>query len=193
MKIYTIIGGINGVGKSSFSGIISAESSELGIIIDTDKLGLKYGGDRIKGGKEAVSRINECLEMGVNFTQETTLSGLRTLKTIRQARELGYHIKLYYIGVSSCKESLERIANRVRKGGHDIPSEDVKRRYKKRFEDLDRVLPYCNEVKFFDNENGFIEVAEYKNGEIITKCEKQPQWLNDYKKYHNAKAEIGGI
>ena len=51
MKIYTIIGGVNGVGKSSLSGVLSAESTDLGIIIDTDKLTAELGGDKIKGGK----------------------------------------------------------------------------------------------------------------------------------------------
>lgn len=66
MKIYTIIGGVNGVGKSSLTGVLAAENDDLGVIIDTDK---------IKGGKTAIERINNSLEMGINFTQDTTLSG----------------------------------------------------------------------------------------------------------------------
>lgn len=179
MKIYTIIGGVNGVGKSSLSGVLSAESSELGVIIDTDKITAENGGDRIKGGKIAIERINNCLEKGINFTQETTLSGVRTLKTIQKARELNYFIRLYYIGISSSAESISRIANRVLKGGHNIPPEDVKRRYAKRFDDLIKILPYCNEAVFFDNENGFIEKAEYRNGTLITKGEKIPEWIKE--------------
>ena len=45
------------------------------------------------------------------------------------------------------------------------------------------MLPYCNEVRFFDNNNGFIEAAEYKNGMLIIKTEQIPQWLNDLKEY----------
>lgn len=179
MKIYTIIGGVNGVGKSSLSGVLSAESSELGVIIDTDKITTENGGDRIKGGKIAIERINNCLEKGINFTQETTLSGVRTLKTIQKARELNYFIRLYYVGISSSAESISRIANRVLKGGHNIPPEDVKRRYAKRFDDLIKILPYCNEAVFFDNENGFIEKAEYRNGTLITKGEKIPEWIKE--------------
>lgn len=179
MKIYTIIGGVNGVGKSSLSGVLSAENSDLGIIIDTDKITAENGGDRIKGGKIAIERINNCLEKGINFTQETTLSGVRTLKTIQKARELNYFIRLYYVGISSSAESISRIANRVLKGGHNIPPEDVKRRYAKRFDDLIKILPYCNEAVFFDNENGFIEKAEYRNGTLITKGEKIPEWIKE--------------
>ena len=183
MKIYTIIGGVNGAGKSSLSGVLSAESTDLGIIIDTDKITAEKGGNRIEGGKIAVERIENCLKIGVNFTQETTLSGVRTLKTILKARELNYFIRLYYVGVSSSAESINRIKNRVSKGGHDIPEKDVERRYNKRFEDLARVLPYCDEAIFFDNENGFAEKAEYKNGSLITKGGDIPEWINEFCKY----------
>lgn len=183
MKIFTIIGGVNGVGKSSLSGVLSAESTDLGIIIDTDKINAELGGDRIKGGKLAIKRINDCLEKGINFTQETTLSGVRTIKTIQKARELDYFIRLYYVGVSSSDESISRIKNRVRKGGHSIPDEDVQRRYEKRFADLARVLPYCNEVRFFDNENGFVEKAEYKNGTLILKNTEIPNWIEELSEY----------
>lgn len=176
MKTYTIIGGVNGVGKSSLSGVLLSQMSDLGIVIDTDKLTERCNGDKIKGGKLAVQKIDECLEKGVCFTQETTLSGIRTIKTIQKAIAKDYFIRLYYVGISSSQESIERIANRVRKGGHDIPKEAVKRRYEKRFEDLTRVLPYCNEVKLFDNENGFVEVGEYKNGRLAV-TDNTPDWI----------------
>ena len=51
MKTYTIIGGVNGVGKSSLTGVLVGKTDDLGVIIDTDKLNAEYGGDRIKGGK----------------------------------------------------------------------------------------------------------------------------------------------
>ena len=38
MKIYTIIGGVDGVGKSSLTGVLAAENDDLGVIIDTDKI-----------------------------------------------------------------------------------------------------------------------------------------------------------
>lgn len=66
---------------------------------------------------------------GVSFTQETTLSGQRPARIARQAKDAGYYVRLYYVGISSEAEALKRIANRVAKGGHDIPREDVHRRY----------------------------------------------------------------
>ena len=61
MKIYTIIGDVNGVGKSSLTGVLNSERTDLGVIVDTDILNARYGGDKIKGGKEAVKIIADCL------------------------------------------------------------------------------------------------------------------------------------
>ncbi|MBR3283269.1 MAG: hypothetical protein IKI56_08245 [Ruminococcus sp.] len=183
MKTYTIIGGVNGVGKSSLTGVLVDRTDDLGIIIDTDKINADFGGDRIKGGKKAVELIEHCLEKGLSFTQETTLSGVRTLKTIRRALDLDYRVRLYYVGVSSCQESLDRIRNRVRKGGHDIPAEDVKRRFDKRFEDLTAILPYCTEAEFWDNENGFMKIGEFRNGSLIIYEGNAPQWIKELRKH----------
>ncbi len=181
MKKFTVIGGVNGVGKSAFSGVLSRTDSELGIIVDTDKLTAESGGDRLKGGKKAVGIISGCLNKNLNFTQETTLSGKRTLRTVNTAKKRNYYIRLFYIGISSAEESISRIENRVRKGGHDIPESDVKRRYESRFEDLIKILPYCNEAQFYDNENGFVYAGEYRNGEIFTAGDYIPDWIKELK------------
>lgn len=146
MKKYTIIGGVNGVGKSSLYGALAA--NDLGTIIDPDKIIARLGGDRIKGGKEAAHIIEKCLASGASFTQETTLSGKKTVKTIQTAKRLGYRTVLYYVAVGTSDESVARIANRVRKGGHDIPEETVRRRFEKRFDDLARVLPLVDGLCF---------------------------------------------
>ena len=114
---------------------------------------------------------------------ETTLSGHRILATIKKAIEKGYYIRLYYVGLNTVEESLARIENRVKKGGHNIPDTDVKRRFNKRFEDLIAVLQYCDEATFYDNENGFVAVAEYKNGEILKIGSSRPKWLEELMEY----------
>lgn len=181
MKKYTIIGGVNGAGKSSLTGVLHGIYSDLGIVVDTDSITARLGGDKIKGGKKAVGLIADCLEKGVNFTQETTLSGKKTLQTIIRAKELDYFIRLYYVGVSTAEESVLRIKNRVRKGGHNIPERDVMRRFENRFEDLKKILPYCDEVHFYDNENGFAEVGDYRNGSVILSGEYVPEWISSFK------------
>ncbi|MDR0936047.1 MAG: hypothetical protein LBM98_05120 [Oscillospiraceae bacterium] len=177
MKYYTIIGGVNGAGKSSLTGVLKAQLRDLGLIIDVDRLAARAGGN-LAGGKTAIRAVNDCLSKGYSFTQETTLSGVYIERTAKKARELGYSIRLYYVGLDSLDEHLRRIRNRVEKGGHDIPPDVVTRRFNERISALRRILPYCDEAEFFDNENGFSLVAEYRNGEIIT-FSPEPNWLKN--------------
>ena len=184
MPIYTIIGGVNGSGKSSLTGSLKYQRSDLGRIIDVDKLA-KERESFIEGGKTALRLQNEYIRARISFTQETTLSGQRPVRTAKQAKAAGYTVRLFYVGISSAEEALQRIANRVRKGGHDIPAEDVFRRYQERYESLSAILPYIDEGTFFDNENGFVEVAEYRNGELRCIGEYRPTWLKELLEYLN--------
>lgn len=183
MKTYTIIGGVNGTGKSSLTGSLKAQTKSLGTIIDTDKITAEAGLSPLAGGKLALKKINSCLERGVCFTQESTLSGRFTHQTARRAREEGYYIRLYYVGLDSAEESVRRIANRVSRGGHDIPTDIVQRRFRERWQNLAELLPYCDEAVFFDNDNGFVQVAVYENGELLVKGSRHPQWLRELKTY----------
>ena len=183
MKIYTIIGGVNGVGKSSFTGVLKERSTDLGVIVDVDRITAELGGNSLAGGRAALRKISQCIEKGISFTQETTLSGRRTEATAKQVKELGYRVRLFYIGLDTAEESLSRIANRVKRGGHDIPQDDVVRRFAGRWEAVSKVLPYCDEAEFYDNDNGFVLVAEYRNGEIRTIGSRRPQWLMELIQY----------
>ena len=177
MKIYTLVGGVNGAGKSSLTGSLRAERTDLGIVVDPDMLTAQCGGDEYEGGKLAVTRIESALADGVNFTQETTLSGGYPKRLCRRAKEAGYFIRLYYVGLDTAEESLRRIRNRVERGGHDIPAKDVQSRFAHRFADVAKILPYCDEAKFFDNNNGFVLVAEYRNGQLLPVGSCHPEWL----------------
>ena len=177
MKTYTIVAGVNGCGKSSLNGVLRTEISNLGKIIDVDKIAAGCGGNLLDGGKKAIALIDECLEKGICFTQETTLSGRKTLDTIKRAIAKDYYIRLYYVGLDTMEESLLRIENRVKKGGHNINTDTEINRFGKRFDDLLAVLPYCNEATFYDNDNGFVTVAKYKNGELQPIGQNHPLWL----------------
>ena len=161
MKTYTIIGGVNGVGKSSLTGVLKALPTDLGVIL-------------IEQGNTA-----ECLARNISFTQETTLAGHKTELIAAQAKEQGYYIRLFYIGLNTPGECLARIENRVKRGGHAVPDAAVRRAFEARWDNVKQLLPYCDEALFFDNDNGFVEVAEYRNGEVVTICEQRPDWLKE--------------
>lgn len=183
MKHYTIIGGVNGTGKSSLTGVLKTQCRDLGMIVDVDRITAQAGVSALEGGKLAIRRIEDCLEKGLSFTQESTLSGFRTAQTAARAKALGYTVQLFYVGLDTAEESLARIANRVRRGGHNIGTEDVLRRFAGRWEAVAKVLPYCSDAQFFDNDNGFVKVAEYENGELLPVGELRPAWLAELLAY----------
>lgn len=120
MNRYTLIAGVNGTGKSSLRGVLEGQGAILGHIIDADQIAKEHHYNVVQAGRQAIAEINHCLELNVSFTQETTLSGKRVEQTLKQARKQGYYVVMYYIGLSTAQESLQRIKNRVLKGGHDM-------------------------------------------------------------------------
>ena len=85
MNNYILIAGVNGTGKSSLRGVLEGQNVLLGHIIDADVIAKENNFDNIKAGKKAIEEIDYCLDNNISFTQETTLSGHRTEKTIQQA------------------------------------------------------------------------------------------------------------
>ena len=183
MKFYTVIGGIDGTGRSSLTGVLKAQRTDLGVIVDVDRITALAGVSPLEGGRRAIHRIEDCLRKGVSFTQESTLSGFRTAQTATRAKQAGYTVRLFYVGLDTPQESLARIANRVKRGGHPVDAEDVLRRFARRWEALEKVLPYCDESYFFDNDNGFVEVAEYRNGELLLLGDAHPAWILELQQY----------
>jgi len=183
MKIFTIIAGVNGAGKSSFTGVAETTLDDFGVRIDPDKIAADLDLGALQGGKVVVRMIEDCISEGLNFTQETTLAGKKMKRTIRQAKAQGYYVRLFYIGLNDLDDHSYRIRNRVARGGHDIPDDAVRRRFAQRFESLAEILPLCDEVVFYDNDNGFVEVAEYADGNLILKNGYIPGWLKEFQEY----------
>ena len=167
LKVFTIVSGADGAGKSSLIGVLKALRDDLGIIIENS----------------GVQRTREYLDKGVCFTLESSLFGRETELTAMDAKDRGYFIRLFYVGLDSPEECLLRIENRVKRGGHNIPEHDVLRRFAGRWEAVAKILPYCDEAHFFDNNNGFVEVAEYMNGELILKGSHHPNWVLELAEY----------
>jgi predicted ABC-type ATPase len=77
------------------------------------------------------------------------------------ARLAGFEIVLVYIGTENVEINLARIRNRVLAGGHDVPEKDVRRRYKRSFENLPIAIKRADHTILFDNstEDGYRLIA----------------------------------
>ena len=181
MKVFTIVGGVNGAGKTSFLGALKFSRTDLGHIVDVVSIAVERKCSVLEAHKAAKKKVDEYLSKNITFTKETTISGQKTDEIAKAAKERGYMIHLFYIGINTYEESIKRIKNRVEMGGHNIEERDVDHSHHVRFNELINLLPYCDKAYFFDNANGFEEVAEYKNGKLIVKGDYRPDWITELK------------
>lgn len=109
---------------------------------------------------------------------ETTLAGTGILRHMEAARREGYKIVLHYVFLGSPEQSLDRIRNRVLLGGHDIPEDDVRRRFKRSRTNLPAAAAQADEVYLYDNTDSDrpnLEVAAFR-GETLWIEESVPDW-----------------
>ena len=87
-------------------------------------------------------RIEELIEMRENFAIETTLTTLSYQHTISSAQAAGYNVTLVFFWLNDVNLAIERVKLRVKEGGHNIPTETIKRRYIKGVKNLLKYLAH---------------------------------------------------
>lgn len=113
-----------------------------------------------------LQRIDTLLNERKSFAFESTLSGLSYIELIKKARDAGYKVTLFFVWLSSVELAIERVANRVKKGGHNIPLEVIKRRYAKGIRNFVTYSQECHCWYFYDNSGNVYQlVAKYLNNE----------------------------
>lgn len=132
MKRLYILAGANGSGKSTISRVLLPTEGVVYVNPDDIARALNPANPpaaKIAAGKETLLRIDAQLNGGASFALESTLSGSGYVEIVGRAKSLGYEVTIAYVFVDSADFCLERIRVRVRNGGHDVPAEDVHRRY----------------------------------------------------------------
>jgi len=132
MKELFIIAGANGSGKTTFA-INFTRLNNL-IFVNADIIAKEINPSNRTGGELTAGRIffkqvDKNMKLGQSFAIESTLSGLYFKKLLKLAKKEGYILKLIYIFLDNPDVCIERIKERVLKGGHYIPENDVIRRY----------------------------------------------------------------
>jgi len=144
-----VVGGPNGVGKSTYSRRPFAAGF---LLLDPDRYGVaEKHANPLTSGRVVVSRVREALSARESLVLETTLSGAFPLNVMKRAKRNGYGITLLYIGVDDADECVRRVRRRVALGGHDVPEADVRRRYSRSMKALPKALELVDRVSIYDN------------------------------------------
>jgi predicted ABC-type ATPase len=147
------IAGPNGAGKSTF---YHAYLSGTGIpFINADIIALELGIDAYRAAELAEGNRRELYARRESFIFETVFSDPvgGKLAFLEEAVQSGYHVVLCFIGVSQAAVSEERVAMRVSKGGHDVPTDKLLTRYPRTLENLRLSLLRLPLVLVYDNDD----------------------------------------
>lgn len=116
-------------------------------------------------------KIHYLLNRRSDFSIETTLATRSLLGIIENAKELGYTVTILYFWLRTPEMAIARVAARVQSGGHNIPVDVIRRRYKmglKYF--FDTYSPVCDRWVLADNsQSPFVVVAEGNKDSINIK------------------------
>lgn len=106
----------------------------------------------LRAGRLLLSMAREYLARKVSFGLESTLSGRTYVHLLEEAKAAGYVIELHFLMVPSAEFSIQRVAQRVTKGGHNVPSEDIRRRFERTTENFLRLyVPLADRWSVWDN------------------------------------------
>jgi predicted ABC-type ATPase len=169
-----IIAGPNGAGKTTFAVKFLPRYAECSNFINADliALGLSPFSPRtaaIKAGKLVLEQIHQFADNGVDFAFETTLAGKLYVNLFRLLKAKGYKIHLFFLWVPGADLAILRVKNRVAQGGHDVPLEDVIRRFTRSVTNFFKLYqPLIDTWMLFDNAGPDpVLIAQRKNGKII--------------------------
>ena len=152
-----IIAGPNGAGKTTFATEFLPFYANCRNFINADLIarGLSpFDPDAgmLRAGRTVLERIAEFAEARATFAFETTLSGRSYAPLLRGMKKVGFRLHMFYLWVPSPDLALLRIRDRVESGGHNVPEQDVRRRFGRTLGNLFTLYrPLLDTLHFFDN------------------------------------------
>ena len=166
-KVY-IIAGPNGAGKTTFATKFLPHYVECMEFVNADLIASALSPflpDRaaFRAGRLMIEQIHSLADSRVDFGFETTLAGRGYVRLLNNLKDRGYQIHLFYLWIHSIDVALERIAGRVKMGGHNVPEDVVRRRYHKGMSNFSRLYqPLTDSWAIYDNSTDTPHLIAYK-------------------------------
>lgn len=169
-----IIAGPNGAGKSTLAPSLLKDIFGSIEFVNADNIAADLaptGKAEIEAGKQMLRRLKELSDRRESFSFETTLSGRGYAKFLKRLQSIGYTVQIAFLWLPDIELSIQRVAERVRNGGHDIPEGAIKRRFsrgKRNF--LKTYLPLADVWRVYDasaEEPKLVGFSDKIDGETI--------------------------
>ena len=155
--ILYVVAGPNGAGKTTFAKSFLPHYARCLDFINPDLIasGLSPFDPqraRLEAGRLMLTRMRQYASARRSFAIETTLTGRSYLPMFKRLKARSYSIHIFYLWLPSADLAVQRVADRVRQGGHNIPEPDIRRRFSKSLHNLLQLYrPAFDSLHFFDN------------------------------------------
>ncbi|MBI5024291.1 MAG: zeta toxin family protein [Candidatus Omnitrophica bacterium] len=172
IKNVYIIAGPNGSGKTTFAREFLPGYARCPNFVNADLIAqglspFSPAAAAIKSGRLVLEEIRRFAHKHAEFGFETTLSGKSYVNLLKVLKRQGYKLHLFFLWVPGPDLAVARIKDRVAEGGHNVPVQDVKRRFNRSISNFFRLYePLLDSWMFFNNaESVPILIAKRKNGQ----------------------------
>lgn len=148
-----IISGCNGAGKTTASYTVLPEILDCKEFVNADEIarGLSPFNPEsvaIEAGRLMLQRIEDLLAKDETFSIETTLATKSYISLVRRAQAKGYRVSVLFFWLKTPELAIQRVAERVQEGGHNIPEDVIRRRYVAGISNLFHL--YMQKVDYWD-------------------------------------------
>lgn len=175
-----IISGPNGSGKTTASYSVLPELLDCQEFVNSDEFAKHLSpfapeSAYITASRLMLKKVQYLFDRREDFCIETTLATRALIKMTRSAQEKGYYVTVLYFWLNSPDIAVQRVASRVKAGGHDIPEETIRRRYRMGLNYLfHSYMQTCDKWILADNSNPPFEIVAEgsKKGLIIRDMER---------------------
>jgi predicted ABC-type ATPase len=118
------------------------------------------------------------INTGKSFSYETVMSHSSKVKELKAAKKKGFKTYLYFVCTDAPEINIERVKDRINKGGHRVNTDKITSRYPQTLKNLYPALKNCDRAFLFDNSGKKHElIAEMLNGKLQLKVNKPPNWF----------------
>jgi predicted ABC-type ATPase len=154
-----VIAGPNGSGKTTLTNRLRGLNFDFGIYVNADEIAARLQTDNNAAAPEAsifaqreADRLRRTmLDEGTSFSFETVMSHPSKVEEMEEARALGFHVTLFFVAVDNPEINVGRVAQRVARGGHDVPTDKIVARYERTMRLLPRAIRAAHRSVIFDN------------------------------------------
>ena len=178
-----VIAGPNGAGKSTAAPFLLKQALGILEFVNADQIaaGLSaYAPETVafEAGRIMLQRLRNLAAARASFAFESTLSSRSFALFLRRCKTQGYLVHIYYLALPSAELACQRVALRVKLGGHNIPSADITRRFHRSLHNLiELYLPLADHWQVLNNASGTLTSIAHGSPHRI-QIEDTEKWLN---------------